>query len=69
MTDMRIVKVLIEGELPKRCYSCKLFETKSFEFPKYYGKCRAAGRSRKFSMLSNSRPTWCPLVKQKGGEE
>jgi len=58
MTDMRIVKVVVT-ELPKGCIDCDYAQNAYCFFTE----------KMIYTQDWDNRPTWCPLVKQKDGEE
>jgi hypothetical protein len=69
MTDMRIEEIRISGELPKSCLQCLLPRVRHFWGGGMDGKCIATDRDITPEINNGVRPTWCPLVKQKDGEE
>ena len=65
MTDMRIVKVVVEGELPKSCKHCELVEYLQGDYPDVWLCWVGNEISRVKEYVENEiRPTWCPLVKE-----
>ena len=65
MTDMRIVKVVVEGKLPKSCNNCGL----STRHKTTIEIKRGCDVMNKWIEQPDTRPAWCPLVKQEDGEE
>lgn len=64
MTDMRIVKVVIEGEFPESCRKCNLATIKYFYGGGLEGSCLATNMDITKSIENDCRPDWCPLVKE-----
>ena len=68
MTDMRIVKVVVT-ELPEKCWDCP-FPFGGNDHPGWQCSImEMVDNSQVWDISDESRPTWCPLVKQKDGEE
>lgn len=67
---MRIVKIVVKGEYPYKCVDCGYGYVGGG-----HGVCRAlsfTGESPQkvdMEIYRSGRPLWCPLVKQKDGEE
>ena len=54
---MSVIKIMIDGELSKSCYSCKL------SCDKYdIGRLRCIPMNKAVDNYLENRPDWCPLV-------
>ena len=57
---MKALRIIIEGELPKRCYKCD-YKTRDIVTGGYVCLARSAIRPRLIADVS-SVPDWCPLI-------
>ena len=68
MTDMRIVKVVVDGKLPEMCHDCPMIRAHRFMGTgRIWYECFLVD-GKTFDDKLAPPPTWCPLVKQKDGE-
>ena len=57
---MKVKRIVVEGELPARCYKCD-YKTRDIVIGGYVCLARSAIRPRPIADVS-SVPDWCPLV-------
>ena len=60
----KVVKVIIEGEIPEKCLDCEFCEVQSYDPNNdlkfiYYDYCIVAWKD---NHDRTKRPVWCPLV-------
>ena len=65
MADMRIVKVVVNGELPKSCFDCR----PTYQLEQEHGMEQYCPfDDQNVSLYVLSRFQWCPLELEEGGE-